>query len=68
MTDLVRTGLNKLESKVFSALLTYDVFQRDVVEQLIEAQVSSVDDFEWQKHPKHVCNIDDLYLHEVIGK
>lgn len=35
MTDLVRTGLNKLESKVFSALLTYDVFQRDVVEGLI---------------------------------
>lgn len=46
MTDLVRTGLNKLESKVFSALLTYDVFQRDVVDGLINDKVTSVDDFE----------------------
>ena len=57
MTELVRCGLNKLESRVFSAILTYDVFQRDTVEDLLKAKVTEITDFNWMKHPKHVCNI-----------
>jgi len=61
LTDLVREGLNKLESKCFSALLTYDVFQRDTVQALIDAKVTSITDFDWLKHPKHYCNVEDFY-------
>lgn len=67
MTELVREGLNKLESKCFSALLTYDVFQRDQVQALIDAKVTSPSDFDWMKHPKHYCNADELYLQPVHG-
>lgn len=68
MTDLVRQGLNKQESKTFSALLTYDVFQRDVVEQLIEERVTTTQSFSWLKHPKHFCNVEDLYMVPIHGK
>lgn len=68
MTELVRSGLSKLESKVFSALLTYDVFQRDKVQTMIEQNVISVSDFEWAKHPKHICNVDSVYKQPIHGK
>ncbi|CAL6082691.1 Dynein_heavy chain [Hexamita inflata] len=67
MTDMVREGLNKLESKCFSALLTYDVFQRDQVSELIDAKVQAITDFDWLKHPKHFCNADELYLQPIHG-
>lgn len=67
MTELVRSGLNKLESKVFSALLTYDVFQRDKIQTMIEQSVMEISDFEWAKHPKHICNVDLLYQQPVHG-
>ena len=41
MTDMVRQGLSKQDSKTFSAVLTYDVFQRDVVEGLITDKVTT---------------------------
>lgn len=68
MTELVREGLSKLESKCFSALLTYDVFQRDQVQALIDAKVTSPSDFDWMKHPKHYCSADELYRQPVHGK
>lgn len=68
MTDLVRHGLSKQESKTFSALLTYDVFQRDVIEQLITEKVISTGSFSWLKHPKHFCNVEELYTTPIHGK
>ena len=67
MTELVRQGLSKLENKCFSALLTYDVFQRDVAQALLERGVAHARDFEWLKHPKHVCNCEALYIQPVHG-
>ena len=44
---LVRTKLTKLQSKVMSALVVLEVHGRDVVERLLEANVSKTTDFEW---------------------
>lgn len=68
MTDLVRQGLSKLESKVFSSLLTYDVFQRDQAESLVENKVLLPTDFDWLKHPKHLCNVENMYSQPLHGK
>ncbi|KAH0569467.1 Dynein heavy chain [Spironucleus salmonicida] len=67
MTNLVRNGLNKQESKCFSSVLTYDVFQRDQIQELINQRVSQVGDFNWAKHPKHFCNLDSFYEQSIIG-
>lgn len=68
MTDLVREGLSKQDSKTFSAVLTYDVFQRDVVEGLIRDKVTTTSSFTWLSHPKHYCNVDDFYTTPIHGK
>ncbi|KAH0572596.1 Dynein heavy chain [Spironucleus salmonicida] len=67
MTEIVRTGLTKLESKTYSAVLTYDVFQRDQIVGLIAERVTDVSDFNWLKHPKHICNIAEFYDQPIHG-
>ena len=47
LSMLVRTKLNKLQSKIMSALIVMEVHARDVVEGLIKSKVGSVLDFEW---------------------
>jgi dynein heavy chain len=47
LSYLVRTPLTKLQNKVLSALIVMEVHARDVVERLIEAEVSLTSDFEW---------------------
>ena len=47
LSQLVRGDLSKLKKKIMSALVVIEVHARDVVERLIEANVSKVTDFEW---------------------
>ncbi|GIQ89083.1 dynein heavy chain 1, axonemal, partial [Kipferlia bialata] len=54
LTNMVREGLTKLESKTLSALLTLDVHGRDVVQRLIDAGVSHPGDFEWMSQLRYV--------------
>ena len=44
---LVRQKVTKLQSKVLASLVVLEVHARDVVERLIEAEVSKTTDFEW---------------------
>ena len=44
---LVRQKTTKLQGKVLSALVTLEVHGRDVVERLLDANVSKTTDFEW---------------------
>jgi dynein heavy chain len=53
LSDLVSGDLNKLERKVIVALVTTDVHARDIVEELKEANVNSVFDFNWQKQLRY---------------
>ncbi|KAG1666392.1 hypothetical protein FOA52_006501 [Chlamydomonas sp. UWO 241] len=48
LTGLVRGRLSALERKSLVALITIDVHNRDIVEQLIDEKAESVGDFAWQ--------------------
>ncbi|KAF1329905.1 Dynein heavy chain, partial [Globisporangium splendens] len=67
LTRLVRTSLSPLQRSTVVSLVTTDVHFRDVVEDLIEKKVTSVDDFVWAQQlrynwqPEHdVCVITPL--------
>ena len=47
LTKLVRGNLSKLARLTLGALITIDVHARDVTNQLVVNNVSSVGDFEW---------------------
>lgn len=53
LSDLVAGDLTKLQRKVIVALVTTDVHARDIVEELKEANVNSVYDFNWQKQLRY---------------
>lgn len=47
LTELVRGKLTSLQRKIIVALVTTDVHARDIIEDLIKANISSVYDFTW---------------------
>ena len=47
LTELVRGKLTSLQRKIIVALVTTDVHARDIVENLIKDNVSSIYDFAW---------------------
>ncbi|KAK9803422.1 hypothetical protein WJX72_010826 [[Myrmecia] bisecta] len=47
LTDLVRGKLSAQDRLTLGALITIDVHARDVVQQLVDAKVARVTDFEW---------------------
>lgn len=47
MTALVRGKLSKLERMSLGALITIDVHARDVVQGLVDGNISAITDFEW---------------------
>ena len=49
LTEMVRGNLDNLRRKIVVSLVTVDVHARDIVEELKEANVSSVSDFRWSK-------------------
>ena len=49
LAQLVRTGLQKLERKAIVALVIHDVHARDIIEELVEEKLQSVDGFSWKK-------------------
>lgn len=48
LIDLVRGNLDSVRRKIIVALVTTDVHSRDIVENLVKEQVSSIQDFLWQ--------------------
>jgi dynein heavy chain len=47
LTDLVRGKLTSLQRKIIVALITTDVHARDIIEDLVKSNVSSIYDFSW---------------------
>ncbi|EAY02556.1 Dynein heavy chain family protein [Trichomonas vaginalis G3] len=54
LADLVRTPLASAMRSGIVALITLDVHSRDIVSELIDKKVSSVNDFEWLKRLRYV--------------
>lgn len=59
LTELVRSDLTSLQRKVVVALVTTDVHARDIVEELKDAQVQSINDFKWMQQLRYYWE-DDL--------
>jgi dynein heavy chain len=53
LVDKVRGKLSKLERKTLGALTTIDVHARDVVQTMVNAQISSPNDFEWSRELRY---------------
>ena len=43
----MRSGLDSIKHKIIVALITLDVHARDIIDNLVEEQVSSTQDFNW---------------------
>ena len=60
LTDLVRdTKLGKIDRKKTVALITMEIHNRDVMERMIKANCSNVQDFEWLSQLRFIFNKDE---------
>jgi dynein heavy chain len=53
LTGLVRQDLNNVERAACCSLITQDVHYRDIIEELREASVDNIYDFNWQKQLRY---------------
>ncbi len=58
MVALVRVNLSILQRTLMGALIVIDVHARDVVTQMVNASVSSINDFEWSKQLRYYWDKD----------
>lgn len=67
LTEHVRTGLSSIQHKIIVALITQDVHARDIVDNLIEENVTSLQDFLWQQQLRYYWDdIEDiLFIKQV---
>jgi len=48
LTELIRGSLHPIKRKILVSLITTDVHARDIVETLVNENVESINDFNWQ--------------------
>uniref|UniRef100_A0A286XH43 Dynein axonemal heavy chain 6 n=1 Tax=Cavia porcellus TaxID=10141 RepID=A0A286XH43_CAVPO len=58
LAALVRGNLPKLHRNIITALITIDVHARDIVTELVQAKVDTVDSFEWQRQLRYYWLVD----------
>jgi dynein heavy chain len=59
LTDMVRGQLTKVERSKLVALITMEIHSRDVIERMIKANCTSVQDFDWLSQLRMVFEKDD---------
>eukprot|EP00792_Barthelona_sp_PAP020_P009044 TRINITY_DN3265_c0_g7_i1.p1 TRINITY_DN3265_c0_g7~~TRINITY_DN3265_c0_g7_i1.p1 ORF type:complete len:3985 (+),score=1167.19 TRINITY_DN3265_c0_g7_i1:38-11956(+) len=79
MTDLVRGQLSAIQRTSLVALITIEVHNADIVDELIQQKVDSIHDFEWLKRLRYYydpetqnciikqTNTDFVYGYEYLG-
>ena len=70
----IRSNLTKLQRKIVVALTTTDVHARDILDEMVQKRVASIDDFLWQQQlryywEKHGADDDCIIRHadSIIG-
>lgn len=58
LASLVRGELAKLTRSIITALITLDVHARDIVSNMVQNEVTSLNDFEWQKTLRYYWDQD----------
>lgn len=58
MTELVRGNLTDLKRKLMVALITADVHNRDIIYQLDQEEVESINEFYWQQQLRYYWEDD----------
>ncbi|KAJ3052746.1 Dynein heavy chain 6, axonemal [Rhizophlyctis rosea] len=58
LAGLVRGELTKIQRAVLGALITIDVHNRDILQGLIDAKVTGLNDFEWTKQMRYYWDGD----------
>ncbi len=58
MVSLVRSDLTRLQRKLMGALIVIDVHARDVVVEMVNKAVDTLDDFEWTKQLRYYWEED----------
>ncbi|KAJ3226918.1 Dynein heavy chain 6, axonemal [Clydaea vesicula] len=58
LANLVRGELSKIQRAILGALITIDVHNRDIIQSMIKAGVTSSGDFEWTKQLRYYWNVD----------
>jgi dynein heavy chain len=60
---LVRGDLSRIQRAILGALITIDVHNRDIIQGLIAAKVSSPGDFEWTKQQRYYWDVESDTCH-----
>ncbi|KAM6471116.1 dynein axonemal heavy chain 6 [Liasis olivaceus] len=58
LASLVRGSLPKLHRNIITALITIDVHARDIVTELVQQKVDSVENFDWQRQLRYYWDLD----------
>ncbi|KAI9346257.1 dynein heavy chain and region D6 of dynein motor-domain-containing protein [Obelidium mucronatum] len=58
LATLVRGDLTKIQRAILGALITIDVHNRDIMQGLINAKVSGLNDFEWTKQLRYYWDME----------
>uniref|UniRef100_A0A803U0S0 Dynein axonemal heavy chain 6 n=1 Tax=Anolis carolinensis TaxID=28377 RepID=A0A803U0S0_ANOCA len=58
LASLVRGILPKLHRNIITALITIDVHARDIVTELVEQEVDSADNFDWQRQLRYYWDLE----------
>ena len=65
LTALVRQPISKQIRQVVSCMLIFEVHNRDIIAQLIENEVSSIDAFQWQQQLRYYWEDETIMVKSI---
>eukprot|EP00928_Gymnodinium_smaydae_P068046 TRINITY_DN5109_c0_g4_i2.p1 TRINITY_DN5109_c0_g4~~TRINITY_DN5109_c0_g4_i2.p1 ORF type:complete len:3873 (+),score=1233.23 TRINITY_DN5109_c0_g4_i2:1305-11621(+) len=67
LTELIREDLSKIQRKGVVALVTQDVHNRDIIEELFQLKITNIMNFKWQQQLRYYwdMDLDDCCIRQV---